>query len=191
MEIYKTISGHILLKNRDDRYNPPTTISWRWKHWKTAKDDKTCEPCQAEHGKIYGIWEIPNPMPPLHPFCRCTLPLMEAVDTGLATKDGENGADWWLKNYGTLPDYYISEDDIQLMGWDRGQSPVKYAPGKMITRGEYDNANGHLPQAPGRIWYEADINYYSGKRNGHRILWSNDGLMFVTYDHYKTFVEVK
>lgn len=31
-----------------------------------------------------------------------------------------------------------------------------------------------------------DIN---GKRNGHRLLWSNDGLMFVTYDHYVTFYE--
>lgn len=31
-----------------------------------------------------------------------------------------------------------------------------------------------------RIWYEADINYYSGYRNGHRILWSNDALLFVS-----------
>lgn len=44
--------------------------------------------------------------------------------------------------------------------------------------------------APGRIWYEADLNYYSGKRNGHRVLWSNDGLMFVTYNHYESFIEV-
>ncbi len=36
----------------------------------------------------------------------------------------------------------------------------------------------------------ADINYYEGKRNKHRILWSNDGLMFVTYDHYETFYEI-
>ena len=56
--------------------------------------------------------------------------------------------------------------------------------------GEYGNQNGHLPEAANRSWYEADINYYNGKRNSQRILWSNDGLIFVTYDHYKTFVEI-
>ncbi len=49
----------------------------------------------------------------------------------------------------------------------------------MITIGEYKNNNGHLPNLPGRIWYEADINYYEGRRNKHRILWSNDGLVMV------------
>ena len=44
--------------------------------------------------------------------------------------------------------------------------------------------------AAGRVWYEADLNYYEGRRNGHRLLFSNDGLFFVTYDHYKTFYEL-
>lgn len=44
--------------------------------------------------------------------------------------------------------------------------------------------------AEGRVWYEADINYTGGYRRRHRILYSNDGLIFVTYDHYETFWEV-
>ena len=65
--------------------------------------------------------------------------------------------------------------------------------------GSYEGENGAdwwlwnkgvLPDAPGRIWFEADLNYHSGKRNGHRVLWSNDGLMFVTYNHYESFIEV-
>jgi len=56
--------------------------------------------------------------------------------------------------------------------------------------GIYQNRDGHLPSAPGRIWYEADINYASGYRSAERILYSNDGLVFVTYDHYESFVEV-
>lgn len=60
----------------------------------------------------------------------------------------------------------------------------------MITEGIYHNRNGHLPDSPGRIWYEADINGYEGIRNRHRIVWSNDGLIFVTYDHYHTFCEI-
>ena len=43
----------------------------------------------------------------------------------------------------------------------------------------------------GRVWYEADINYTGGYRNTHRILYSNDGLIFVTYNHYETFYEVR
>jgi len=50
--------------------------------------------------------------------------------------------------------------------------------------------NEHLPEKPGRIWYEADINYSGGYRNSERILYSNDGLIFITLDHYRTFIEI-
>ena len=60
----------------------------------------------------------------------------------------------------------------------------------MITGGIYKNINRHLPQIEGRVWYEADINYVDGIRNSGRVVWSDDGLIFVTYDHYKTFYEI-
>jgi len=142
------------------------------------------------HGKIWASWEVPNPVPPLHPNCRCVIKAMRAVSVGAATKDGQDGADWWLKHNGALPSYYITEGEISALGWRVGKAPAKYAPGKMLTMGIYRNKNRHLPDAPGRIWYEADINYYSGRRNAHRVLWSNDGLLFVTYDHYFTFIEI-
>ena len=165
-------------------------MSNNWKHWKATWDIKTCEQCKGEHGKIYAVNDQPNPEPPLHPNCRCVVEAMDAVAVGVATKDSDKGADWWLRNYGVLPSNYIKEADLRALGWDRGDYPAKYIQGKIVTMGEYRNKNGHLPQAPGRVWYEADINYYSGKRNRHRILWSNDGLIFVTYNHYRTFIEV-
>lgn len=60
----------------------------------------------------------------------------------------------------------------------------------MLAKGEYKNKNEHLSVEYGRIWYEADINYTSGYRKEARIVYSNDGLIFVTYDHYTTFVEI-
>ena len=42
-----------------------------------------------------------------------------------------------------------------------------------------------------RRWYEVDVNYNCGNRGADRILFSNDGLVYVTYDHYKTFQEIK
>ena len=78
----------------------------------------------------------------------------------------------------------------KYMGWSQGKSPARYAPEEMLGGMIYDNDSGHLPSAPGRMWYKADINYYEGRRNKHRILYSNDGLIFVTYDYYETFYEI-
>ena len=56
--------------------------------------------------------------------------------------------------------------------------------------GEHKNKLGKLPSAPGRKWFEADINYKGGYRQSDRLLFSNDGLIFVSYDHYKTYYEM-
>ena len=110
---------------------------------------------------------------------------------GTATDNGKDGADWWLENYASLPDYYITRDDAEKAGWKRKLGNFdKVMPGKMLMGGVYKNSNGHLPAEFGRIWYEADINYTTGKRNSERIVFSNDGLIFVTYDHYETFYEI-
>lgn len=63
-------------------------------------------------------------------------------------------------------------------------------PGKMLGGDEFKNKAGKLPSAQGRVWYEADINYTGGIRNRERIVYSNDGLIFATYDHYHTFYEI-
>ena len=62
---------------------------------------------------------------------------------------------------------------------------------EMISdKGIFYNDKKKLPDANGRIWYEADFDYYGGYRNDCRILYSSDGLIFVTTDHYKTFYEL-
>ena len=116
---------------------------------------------------------------------------MKAVYFGSATQDGQNGADVYLSIYGTLPSNYISKRDAINTGWINILGNLNVvAPGKVIGGDVYRNKNGHLPSAPGRVWYEADINYYTGYRNRHRLLYSNDGLIFATYDHYMTFVQI-
>jgi hypothetical protein len=64
------------------------------------------------------------------------------------------------------------------------------ADGKIIGGDVYKNNEGKLPQTNSRIWYEADINYTSGYRGTDRIFYSNDGLIFVSYDHGTTFYEI-
>lgn len=197
MHIKKTC-GHVLTKTYDsprlkgllDIYIPETHKSTIWKYWRAILDPKLCPDCLSHHGKVYAMDEPPDVEPPLHENCRCAILPMDAITPGGATKDGENGADYWLVHDDELPDYYISKSELEKLGWKRGRSPKKWAPGKMVFGGIYQNKNNHLPSIPGRIWYEADINYYDGLRNGHRILFSNDGLIFVTYDHYLSFYEI-
>ena len=94
------------------------------------------------------------------------------------------------KHEGSLPDYYISIQDAVNAGWRYGRWPSNFVPGKMLTGGVYNNDDEHLPMNANRQWYEADINYTIGRRNKQRIVWSNDGLIFVTYDHYETFYKI-
>lgn len=189
VKIYR--QGYVLCeKGALDSYNPPYFTSLNYKQWVSLLGPRTCLFCVAQHGKVYGINDSPNPQPPVHQKCKCQIQPLNAIKAGDTTKDGQNGADWYLKNKGQLPSYYIDDIGLSKLGWRPGDKPSKYAPGKMYTKGVYDNSDKHLPDKTGRVWYEADINYTPGKRNKHRVLWSNDGLIFVTYDHYITFYEI-
>lgn len=165
--------------------------SKKFKNWIAILDLKTCLMCRMMHGKIYSTEDIVELEPPLHENCRCVIEWVKSLYAGTATKVGRDGADWWLKWIGQLPDNYITVSEAKQKGYNPllGNLAV-VAPGKMLTKGIYQNLNGHLPSAPGRVWYEADINYTQGFRAAERILFSNDGLIFVTYDHYKTFYAI-
>ena len=165
--------------------------SKNWKMWYAILDVKTCRDCRKKHGSIYQMNETPNPKPPLHFSCRCDIVKMRAILAGNATKNGVNGADWYLKYYGRLPSYYIDSKSAKKSGWKPELGNLaEIVPNHMVIGGIYYNDDGKLPDKQGRIWYEADINYVSGYRNKERILFSNDGLLFVTYDHYSTFCEI-
>lgn len=165
--------------------------SEHYKYWKSVIDLKRCKICKKSHGQIYELSEEVEPAPPIHEHCRCIISVLEAIAAGKATNDGLNGADLWLKEFRKLPPYYITESDALSLGWQNWLDNLSaVAPGKMITKGVYKNRDGHLPSAEGRVWYEADINYTQGFRGTSRVLYSNDGLIFVTYDHYHTFSEI-
>ena len=110
---------------------------------------------------------------------------------GRATNDGKDGADVYIFYYNMLPSYYVSKKQARQAGWQDWRGNLDdVLPDKMIGGDIYSNREGKLPQKVGRVWYEADINYEQGYRNRDRILYSNDGLIFVTYDHYQTFYEI-
>ena len=131
----------VLTKGLLDYYSPPIQESRHYKNWIAVLDLKTCMQCRVRHGPIYQMNEFPGEEPPLHPNCRCEIKMMEAVKAGYGTKDGQNGADYWMKYYADLPEYYITGEELKELGWGRGKSPAKFAPEKMVTMGLYQNRN--------------------------------------------------
>lgn len=167
-------------------------LSENWQSWKALVDIKTCLTCRENNGKLYKVGVKVSPWPPVHPHCRCIIERLFAILAGTATDIGMDGADWFLKTQGKLPEYYISKEEAESLGWKSKRGNLhKVLPGKMIFGGRYRNDDGRLPSEHGRVWYEADINYKQGRRNKQRVVFSNDGLMFVTYDHYGTFIEIE
>lgn len=166
--------------------------SENWVTWKTNVGSGTCTECLSRDKKIFSLDAlIAKDEPPLHPNCRCERNPMSAMFAGEATTLGTNGADWWLTYLGELPDYYIHREDAKKVGWISWKGNLaEVLPGMMIFGGVFYNDEGILPQKEGRIWFEADINYTGGRRNAERLVFSNDGIVFVTRDHYKTFTEI-
>ncbi len=97
----------------------------------------------------------------------------------------------YIFRHGELPDNFITKKEAQRLGWDSSYNYVgAVAPGKSIGGDRFGNYEGRLPSKKGRTWYEADCYYEGRKRNAHRILFSNDGLVYYTDDHYETFTQM-
>ena len=97
----------------------------------------------------------------------------------------------YIHLYGHLPGNYVSKTKARKAGWKSSEGNLwKVLPGKSIGGSEFYNDDGQLPDAKGRHWTECDIDYQGGYRNAKRIVFSNDGLIFYTDDHYKTFEQL-
>lgn len=94
----------------------------------------------------------------------------------------------YLQQYQRLPNFYITKQQARRQGWDPAKANLcQQLPGRAIGGDHFANREHRLPIAAGRQWYEADVNYQCGHRNSDRILYSSDGLIFLTTDHYRSF----
>ena len=101
--------------------------------------------------------------------------------------DSKEDVALYLHLYGHLPENYITKKDAEALGWTGG-SLEPYAPGKCIGGSRFGNYEGLLPAADGRRYTECDIDTLGAKSRGaKRIVFSNDGLIYYTGDHYASF----
>lgn len=119
-----------------------------------------------------------------------TAPAGSTTETSI-TKDGtytsKDDVALYLYTYGELPSNFITKKDAEKLGWDGG-SLEPYAPGKCIGGNYFGNYEGKLPKKKGRTYHECDIDTLGKKSRGpKRLVYSTDGLIYYTGDHYETF----
>ena len=94
----------------------------------------------------------------------------------------------YIHAYGKLPSNYISKSEAKKLGWVANKGNLlSVCDGCSIGGDKFTNREGNLPKKDGRQYYECDIDYKGGTRNAKRIVYSNDGLIYYTGDHYNTF----
>lgn len=94
----------------------------------------------------------------------------------------------YLYLYQHLPSNFITKNEAKALGWESKEGNLdEVAPGMSIGGDKFGNYEGLLPEADGRQYYECDINFEGGYRGSERIIYSNDGLIYYTEDHYETF----
>lgn len=106
--------------------------------------------------------------------------------------DGMEEVAIYLTFFDKLPGNYITKREAQNLGWDNRKGNLwSVAEGCSIGGDRFGNYEGILPDQKGRKWTECDIDFDGGYRNGKRVVFSNDGLIYYTGDHYQTFDEVE
>ncbi len=97
----------------------------------------------------------------------------------------------YIHIYSQLPKNYITKKEAISLGWESSKGNLWDVSDNASIGGDvFQNREGRLPKAEGRRWYECDVNYSGGFRGGERLVYSNDGLIFYTKDHYETFTEI-
>ena len=113
--------------------------------------------------------------------------------TRASERDTETGDEvaLYLHTYGKLPKNFISKKEAEEQGFRFGEGDFGEAfPGMSVGGSRFGNYEGQLPEKSGRHYYECDIDYQGGRRNAKRLVYSNDGLIFYTDDHYKSFTQL-
>lgn len=99
-----------------------------------------------------------------------------------------------LRATGSLPKNFVTKAEAALKGWQPGKALGNSVPGGQLGGDIFANSTKVLPEATGRVWFEADVGLSAAmsraKQPGTRLLYSNDGLLFVTADHYKSVHQI-
>lgn len=94
----------------------------------------------------------------------------------------------YIHSYKKLPKNFITKKEASDLGWESNKGNLWDVTDEMSIGGDrFGNREGLLAKKDGRQYFECDINYEGGYRGAERIVYSNDGLIYYTGDHYDSF----
>lgn len=94
----------------------------------------------------------------------------------------------YIDTYDKLPKNYITKKKATELGWESSKGNLWDVTDEMSIGGDrFGNREKRLPEESGRQYYECDINYEGGYRGPERLVYSDDGLIYYTGDHYESF----
>ncbi|MGK9325637.1 ribonuclease domain-containing protein [Aerococcus urinaeequi] len=95
----------------------------------------------------------------------------------------------YIDQYDTLPENYITKSEAEDLGWESSDGNLwEVAEGMSIGGDYFGNYEGLLPEEDD--YREADVNYDGGFRGAERIIYSDDGDIYYTDDHYESFQQL-
>lgn len=98
----------------------------------------------------------------------------------------ENTVIKYVKTHKKLPDYYITKGEARNLGWVASKGNLcEVLPGRAIGGDTFSNREKLLPR--GEQYFEADVNYQCGNRNADRIIFTKNGEVWLTKNHYRSF----
>ncbi len=184
-ELRSTVDNRLQAKSKKKKKTTATPTVKPTETPKPAKTEKPAETAQpgksknqsdtAKTGATAPPSEAPTPTPvPEGPII-----------------DPQSIADYLFSHDMTLPENFITKKEARDLGWDSYYNDVSdVAPGKSIGGDYFGNYEGRLPVIKGVKYYEADCYYTKGNRNADRVIFSTDGRVWYTGDHYNTFEEL-
>ncbi len=125
-------------------------------------------------------------------FTSCSVNVQKNIDVKKIDEAKKYYSKEDVKNYiiiyKKLPSNFITKKEAKNKGWKKEFRNLSDGlKGMCIGGDKFQNREKKLPIKKGRIYYECDIDYRGGKRNAKRIVFSNDGLIYYTNNHYKSF----
>lgn len=112
--------------------------------------------------------------------------LKDSEDRNITKLTAETTVIQYVKTHQRLPDYYITKAEARKAGWEPSRGNLcDVLPGKAIGGDRFSNREKTLPS--GAQYYEADVNYSCGRRGAHRIVYTANGDVWLTKNHYKSF----
>ena len=145
------------------------------------------EPSPAPTPTPTEVVQTPTPEPSSSPTAEPSSSPTAAVIDKDGVYDTRDDVALYIHTYGELPSNFMTKKEARKHGWESG-ALNRVIKGMCIGGDEFYNNEGRLPEKEGRIYYECDIGTINKKSRGaKRIIYSNDGLIYYTKDHYEHY----